>query len=97
VGPRAGLDAVEKRKFLTLTGLKFRPLGRPARSWDTGYVEINICYPHINALHSSPSIIITMKSRLMRLAVHVARMEEDKECIWDFGGNVRRKEITSKT
>jgi hypothetical protein len=25
VGPRAGLDDVEKRKLLTLPGLKFRP------------------------------------------------------------------------
>jgi hypothetical protein len=31
VAPRAGLNAVEKRKFLTLQGLKLRPLGRPAR------------------------------------------------------------------
>jgi hypothetical protein len=29
VGPRAGLDDVEKRKFLTLPGLELRPLGRP--------------------------------------------------------------------
>jgi hypothetical protein len=32
VGPRAGLDDVEKRKFFTLLGLELRPLGRPARS-----------------------------------------------------------------
>jgi hypothetical protein len=32
VGPRAGLDAAEKRKFLILPGLELRPLGRPARS-----------------------------------------------------------------
>jgi hypothetical protein len=32
VGPRAGLDGVEKRKFLTLPGLELRPFGRPARS-----------------------------------------------------------------
>jgi hypothetical protein len=32
VGPSAGLDDVEKRKFLTLSGLELRPLGRPARS-----------------------------------------------------------------
>jgi hypothetical protein len=31
VGPRAGLDDVEKRKFLTLPGLGLRPLGRAAR------------------------------------------------------------------
>jgi hypothetical protein len=27
---RAGLDDLEKRKFLTLPGLELRPLGRPA-------------------------------------------------------------------
>jgi hypothetical protein len=32
VGLRAGLDDVERRKFLTLPGLELRPLGRPARS-----------------------------------------------------------------
>jgi hypothetical protein len=32
VGPRAGLDDVENRKFLTLPGQKLRFLGRPARS-----------------------------------------------------------------
>jgi hypothetical protein len=31
VGLRAGLDDLEKRKFLTLSGLELRPLGRPAR------------------------------------------------------------------
>jgi hypothetical protein len=30
--PRAGLDDVERRKFLTLQGLELRPLGLPARS-----------------------------------------------------------------
>jgi hypothetical protein len=32
VDTRAGLEDVEKRKFLTLQGLELRPLGRPARS-----------------------------------------------------------------
>jgi hypothetical protein len=32
VDPRAGLDDVEKRKFLTIPRLELRPLGRPARS-----------------------------------------------------------------
>jgi hypothetical protein len=31
VDPRAGLDDVEKKKFLILLGLELRPLGRPAR------------------------------------------------------------------
>jgi hypothetical protein len=29
---RAGLDDLEKRKFLALPGLELRPLGRPVRS-----------------------------------------------------------------
>jgi hypothetical protein len=32
VEPRAGLDDVQERNFLTLPGLELRPLGRPARS-----------------------------------------------------------------
>jgi hypothetical protein len=32
VGPRAGLDHVERRKILPLPGLELRPLGRPAGS-----------------------------------------------------------------
>jgi hypothetical protein len=32
VGPRSGMDDVEKRKFLKLPGLELRHLGRPARS-----------------------------------------------------------------
>jgi hypothetical protein len=32
VDPRAGLDDVDKRKFLTIPGLELRPLARPARS-----------------------------------------------------------------
>jgi hypothetical protein len=32
VGHRAGLDDVERRKFLTLLGLKLRPLGHSASS-----------------------------------------------------------------
>jgi hypothetical protein len=32
VGPRTGLDDMEKGKFLNLPGLELRPLCRPARS-----------------------------------------------------------------
>jgi hypothetical protein len=31
VGPRTGLDGVEMREILTLSGLELRPLGRPPR------------------------------------------------------------------
>jgi hypothetical protein len=41
VGPGAGLDDVEKTKFLTLPGLELRPLGRPAR----GHSLYRLRYP----------------------------------------------------
>jgi hypothetical protein len=40
VDPRADMDDVEKRKFLILTGLELRPLGRPVRSWSVH----RLCY-----------------------------------------------------
>jgi hypothetical protein len=41
VDPRASLDDVEKRKFLTLPGLELQPLGRPAHSESLEH----LCYP----------------------------------------------------
>jgi hypothetical protein len=40
VDPRAGLDDVEKRKFLTLPGLELQPQGRPARVFSETVVFI---------------------------------------------------------
>jgi hypothetical protein len=37
-------------------------------------------------LHSSSNIIRVIKSRKMRWAGHVARMEEGERCIQNFGG-----------
>jgi hypothetical protein len=49
--PRAGLDDLEKRKFLTLPGLELRTLRRPARSqslYRLRYPDSQICvYIHI--------------------------------------------------
>jgi hypothetical protein len=44
VGPRASLDGVEKRKFLTLLGLEHRPFCRPACSQSLQvYCEMILC------------------------------------------------------
>jgi hypothetical protein len=45
VDPRAGLDDMEKRQFLTLLGLELRPFGRP--SMLTGrYTDYSIPAPY---------------------------------------------------
>jgi hypothetical protein len=41
VDPRAGLDNVEKRKFLTLSELEHRPRNRPSHS----HSLYRLCYP----------------------------------------------------
>jgi hypothetical protein len=47
VSPRAGLNDVGKRKFLTLPGLVLRPLGRPAR----GESLHQLSYPGSHLIH----------------------------------------------
>jgi hypothetical protein len=46
VGPGVGPDDVDKRKFLTLSGLELRPFGRPARSQ-------SLCYPGLQLLEAN--------------------------------------------
>jgi hypothetical protein len=41
VDPRASLDDLEKRKYLTLSGLKLQPLSHPAQSQSL----YQLCYP----------------------------------------------------
>jgi hypothetical protein len=43
MGPRAGLDGMEKLKVLTPSGLELRPLGRPA------VVSLYNRWPHLEA------------------------------------------------
>jgi hypothetical protein len=43
VGPRAGLDDVDRRIILPLPALKLRPLGRPARSQSLSWLNCDAC------------------------------------------------------
>jgi hypothetical protein len=51
VDPRAGLDDVEKRKFLTLLGLELRPIGRLARS--QSLYRLSYLGPPNSGIHSN--------------------------------------------
>jgi hypothetical protein len=53
VGPRTGLDEVEKRKFLTLPGHELWPLSRPACSQSL----YQLCYPQLLFSLPLPRII----------------------------------------
>jgi hypothetical protein len=49
VGSRTGLDHVERRQILPLSGLELRPLGRPARSQSLSDCAIPITHKHTQA------------------------------------------------
>jgi hypothetical protein len=69
--PRASLDHVEKRKFLTLPRLKLRPLDHPARSqslYRLSYPGFSTDTPvmvHILTMRCDVPTVIIMKSRLL--------------------------------
>jgi hypothetical protein len=57
VGPRAGLNDMENRKFLTLQRLEHRPLGRPVRNQSLcrlPYLERLIICPRFLSLNPGP-------------------------------------------
>jgi hypothetical protein len=67
--PRAGLDDLEKTKFLTLPGLELRPLGRPARSqslYRLRYPGSRVNYVHMNLYRTLLDICFACYSLAIR-------------------------------
>jgi hypothetical protein len=56
-----------------------------------------IAYEELRDLYSSPSIIRIIKSRMMRLAGHVARKGEKRNAYRLLVGKPEEKETTRKT
>jgi hypothetical protein len=71
MGLRAGLDAVEKRQFLILPGMKFRPLGRPARS--------QLLYMYILHIYMHTHTYIHRHSRFKDIA-HIFSYTMNRDC-----------------
>jgi hypothetical protein len=74
VGPRTGLDNVEKIKLLTLAGLELRPLGRPARSQSLYPLRYfcRICNS-TNDYKNSGFVCSVAEEELDEFNIHVAR------------------------
>jgi hypothetical protein len=73
VGPRTGLDDVERRKIVPLSGLELGLLGRSARNQSL----YRLRYPDRTTVIIVVIIIIII---IMRWAGHVARMETRNAC-----------------
>jgi hypothetical protein len=56
MGPRTGLQDVEKRKTSPPPGLELRPLGRPARNQS----PYQLCYPGSRILNSDKYLFFTV-------------------------------------
>jgi hypothetical protein len=54
MNPRAGLDDVEKRKFLTLSRLELRPIRRTARGQSLSQGSVNKCHSFLH--HTSRAV-----------------------------------------
>jgi hypothetical protein len=82
-----GLSVFENRVLGRIFGPKTDEV---TREW------IKLHSGELHSLFSSPDIIRQTKSRRMRWAGRVARMEEERKRT-SFGGEARRKETTRKT
>jgi hypothetical protein len=57
---------------------------------------INLHNEKLHNLYPSPSTIRMIQSSTMRWAGHITGIDE-VECMWDIGGEMRRKDINRKT
>ena len=76
----------EERRLRGFENMVLRKIFGPKRDGVTGEWR-KLLNEEPNDLYSSPSFILVIKSRRMRLVAQVARMGEDR-CIQDFCGEI---------
>ena len=85
----------EERKLRVFENMVLRRILGPRRD-EVAWKWRRLHNEELNDLYCSPSIVRAIKSRRMRWAGHVARMDEERGCIgswWETGG----KETTGET
>ena len=87
----------EERRLRVFENRVLRRIFGPKRDGVTGEWR-KLHNEELNDLYSSPNIVRVIKSRRMRWAVHVARMEEGRgRCAQGFGGETWVKETIGET
>jgi hypothetical protein len=81
VGPIASLDDLEKRKFLTLTELELRPLGRPDCSQSLYRLRLIIILLYYMLVQIPRSFIIRHLVRLSQfVSIEIEVQEVHRPC-----------------
>jgi hypothetical protein len=81
----------EERKLRVFENKGLRRIFGPRRDEVTGEWR-RLHNEELTDLYSSPNIVRVIKSRRMRWAGHVARMDEERECIGSWWGNRRERD-----
>jgi hypothetical protein len=93
VDPRAGLDDVEKRQFLTLPGLELQPLGHPACSQSLYRLRypgsLPIIYNNIIIFTLFPVCSRNSYTAVLRLAFYYVKNVQVID--WDSSGPTKHK------
>jgi hypothetical protein len=79
MGLRAGLDDVEKRKFLTLPRLELRPLGHPAHSQSLYQLRYMTLLPGVYVILSC-GLSDVFSVALLSAGGGIAKTDEDVGC-----------------
>jgi len=85
----------EERKLRVLEDMVLRRIFGPRREEVTGEWR-RLHNEELNDFYSLPNTVWVIKSRRMRWAGHVARMDEERVCIGSWWGN-RREGTTGET
>ena len=86
----------EERKKKVFENMVLRRIFGPRRDEVTGERR-RLHNEELNDLYSSPYIVRVIKSRRMRWAGHVARMDEERGDVEGLGGETGGKETTGET
>ena len=81
----------EERKLRVFENMVLRIIFGPGRDKVMGQWR-RLHNEELNDLYCSPNIVLVIKSRILRLAGHVARMGEESGCIGSWWGNRRKRD-----
>jgi hypothetical protein len=91
VGPRTGLNDMEKRKFLPPPGLELRPLGRPACSRLLYWLRYSGTKKNVSGSTECPSLLLTIFQSLRKFLRIKSNCSSGLQ-IWELQGRGYTKE-----